>query len=145
MPHRAPFLCPNWGAVCSPMNYSIYLLCRSEVCLEKPHRTPKRPRVHSLVCANSDVSPNESFFLAGFSLLADGASASVSMHSGYGDCVWSWPPPFLSSFYMASLWDMWCACYPDRPCLTALIFGQLESVYMSVMPHPNSAKKNELS
>lgn len=26
MPHRAPFLCLNWGAVCAPMNYSIYLL-----------------------------------------------------------------------------------------------------------------------
>lgn len=29
MPHRAPFLCLNWGAVCASMNYSIYLLCCS--------------------------------------------------------------------------------------------------------------------
>lgn len=28
------------------MNYSIYLLCHSEVCLEKPLQTVKRPRVH---------------------------------------------------------------------------------------------------
>ena len=46
MPHRAPFLCLNWGAVCAPMNYSIYLLCRSEVCLEKLLQTSKCPRVH---------------------------------------------------------------------------------------------------
>lgn len=55
MPHRAPFLCLNWGAVCAPMNYSIYLLCRSEVCLEKLLQTQKCPRVHSLICANSDM------------------------------------------------------------------------------------------
>lgn len=53
MPHRAPFLCLNWGAVCALMNYSIYLLCRSEVCLEKLLQTQKCPRVHSLICANS--------------------------------------------------------------------------------------------
>lgn len=46
MPHRALFLCLNWGAVCALMNYSIYLLCRSEVCLEKQLQTPKCPRVH---------------------------------------------------------------------------------------------------
>lgn len=32
-----------------------------------------------------------------------------------------------------------------RPSLAALVFGQLESVYMSVMPHPNRAKKDEFS
>lgn len=57
MPHRAPFLCLNWGAVCAPMNYSIYLLCCAEVCLEKLLQTPKCPRVHSLIYANSDVFP----------------------------------------------------------------------------------------
>lgn len=55
MPHRAPFLCLNWGAVCAPMNYSIYLLCCSEVCLEKLLQTPECPRVHSLIYANSGV------------------------------------------------------------------------------------------
>lgn len=39
MPHRAPFLCLNQGAVCASMNYSIYLLCCSEVCLEKLPQT----------------------------------------------------------------------------------------------------------
>lgn len=149
MPHRAPFLCLNWGAVCAPMNYSIYLLCCSEVCLEKLLQTPKCPRVYLLICANAEVFSliltlliNVSWSLHIYnrpcliSLLA--GYASTSMHSCYVDSLWSLPPPFLSSCYMASLWDMWCACYPDRPCLTALIFEQLESVY--IMPHPNSAK-----
>lgn len=55
MPHRAPFLCLNWGAVCASMNYSIYLLCRSEVCLEKLLQTQKCPCVHSLISTNSYV------------------------------------------------------------------------------------------
>lgn len=61
MPHRAPFLCLNWAAVCTPMNYSIYLLHRSDVCLEKLLQTPRCPRVHSLICVNSEV-----FFLSFF-------------------------------------------------------------------------------
>lgn len=43
MPHRAPFLCLNWAAVCTPMNYSIYLPRCSEVCLEKQLQTPEMP------------------------------------------------------------------------------------------------------
>ena len=50
MPHRAPFLCLNWGTVCAPMNYSIYLLCCSEVCLEKLAQTAPCPHVRLIVC-----------------------------------------------------------------------------------------------
>lgn len=55
MPHRAPFLCLNWDAVCTPMNYSIYLLRRSEVCLEKLLQTLKCSHVRSFIYVNSGV------------------------------------------------------------------------------------------
>lgn len=40
-----------------------------------------------------------------------------------------------------SYWCIWKGASPSP----ALVFGQLESVYTSVTPHPNSSKKDELS
>lgn len=129
MPHRAPFLCLNWGAVCAPMNYSIYLLCCSEVCLEKLLQTASCPHVRLLICTKSYM----------FSLIVLRICWNPPVFTCFCDvhCIVPVLPPSPSSFCMASLWDMWYICYPDRPCLPALIFRQLESLYMSVMPHQN--------
>lgn len=132
MPHRAPFLCLNWGAVCAPMNYSIYLLCRSEVCLEKPPQTVSCPHARLLMCTKSLV-----FFSYRASSYLLKPSAFFFFFFCYVHCIAPVLPPAPSSFCMASLWDMWYVCYPDRPCLPVLIFRQLESLYMSVTPHQN--------
>lgn len=103
MPHRAPFLCLNWGAVCAPMNYSIYLLCRSEVCLEKLLQTPKFPRVCSLICTelthishslNQSVSRSLRSAEDPVWVQCSPTMPAVTMHSCYVECAWPRLPPF---------------------------------------------------
>lgn len=142
MPHRAPFLCLNWDAVCTLMNYGIYLLRRSEGCLEKLLQTLKYPRVRSLIYANSE-GVFFFFFFRQVALLQWWISTSVSAkhvvplyNSFTGPQVWMVTPSLLFSY-----WCIWKGASPSP----ALVFGQLESVYTSVTPHPNSSKKDELS
>lgn len=49
---------------------------------------------------------------------------------------------YFPVFCTAPLWDMWC---PASPRLPALIFRQLESLYVSVTPHQDSVGEDELS
>lgn len=146
MPHRAPFLCLNWGAVCTPMNYSIYLLRRSEVCLEKLLQTAKCPHVYSLICANSGVFflNQLRFFFLLINLVLDllisclisqqteRALQSLCIHTSV-HCGWYLPLSLSLSLFTLPFYGTYGATAWPR--LAALVFGQLESVYMSVMPH----------
>lgn len=157
MPHRAPFLCLNWGAVCAPMNYSIYLLCRSEVCLEK--RLPNTKKIPP-VRVRSFAQSLRTFLTLLINLFA-GSLRSAERH------VWvQWSPTMPESHYAFTLgrvccsllllpttlppphfplpilflrWPLYGTCglpaIQIGPCLAELIFGQLGSVYMSVKPH----------
>lgn len=132
--------------MCAPMNYSIYLLCRAEVCLETRLQTPKRPRVRSLICACT-----RQMFSRAYSVFNPCTFFFWSPHLSFGcfsHAMWSayvlYLPPSPASFYR----PLYGTCgVPAIPIgrHTALIFGQLDSVYMSVMLYPNSAKKDEFS
>lgn len=140
MPHRAPFLCLNWGAVCASMNYSIYLLRRSRGLF-------RETAANSLVltCAFARFAQkSDTFPLIVLRICSNPPVFTHSCDVQHG--IVPVLPPLLSIlFLLASLWDMWYVCYPDRPCLPALVFRQLESLYMSVMPHQNSVEKDEFS
>lgn len=67
------------------------------------------------------------------------------MHSRYAECAAaSCFPPFS---YPLSAWPLYGTCglpaIQIGPCLAALIFGQLGSVYMSVKPHQCWAVEDE--
>lgn len=83
------------------------------------------------------------FFFRQVALLQWWISTSVSAkhvvplyNSFTGPQVWMVTPSLLFSY-----WCIWKGASPSP----ALVFGQLESVYTSVTPHPNSSKKDELS
>lgn len=75
MPHRAPFLCLNWAAVCTLMNYSIYLPRLSKVCLEKQLQTPETP-----TCAFAHLRKLRRFSLNQPFLFDSNQSSSWSSH-----------------------------------------------------------------
>lgn len=120
MPHRAPFLCLNWAAVCAPMNYSIHLLRRSEVCLEKQ----RRAHVHVGSLAQKQRC---------FPLIVRRLKAWVWLRT-------SCPPPFPVLFLRGLFMGHVVSRSSSSPCL---IFRQLESLYTSVTPHQHSAQEDE--